>query len=258
MQHKHFVFSFSNRDLACTAYLNGIPFFTDNVRNQMDPVLRLNRFITPGKNKLELVLTVPPSEMILPEENVSFTGKVECMEGDSQSHTIIELVKIDWTYENIMDFPIHLSFTFDAGLAYGPRVWEQAEPITESNLDRQQLIQYIQRVREALESKTFSVLEPFLNIKHVELSNAFGFPIDEIKNDDKRVFEEMFADPDWGIPEFDTNNLVFDFWAENRILSVLRPNGKEVLRTAKLSSLDIFYSLPLHISRIDNSWCIVA
>jgi hypothetical protein len=257
MSHKHFVFSFSNRDLACTAFLNGIPFFTDNVRNQMDPVLRLNQYIVPGHNKLELVLTVPPTEMILPDEPITFTGKVECWEGDAQNHTQTELINIDWTYDNTQDFPIRLGYSFDVGLGYGSRVWQAGEQVTESNLNLSELLNYIGQLKAALESKVFSVLEPFLAFRHLELSKAFGFSVDEMRSDDKRFFEELYADPDWRMSDFDSGNLIIDYWAGNRILSLQRHDGLELLRTPKLCTIDIFYSLPLKVSRIDNNWHIV-
>lgn len=81
--------------------------------------------------------------------------------------------------------------------------------------------------------------------------------VSELSKDDRDLFEKMFADPDWGVLDFDAGNLVVEFWAENRIVSLQRQNGHELLRTPKLGTLDIIYSLPMQLSRLDSRWRLI-
>ena len=201
--------------------------------------------------------SVPPARENLPDAPISIHGKIECVQGNESEHSTELLIEMDWILDPTQEFSVTLKYRFDAGRAYGHRIWETATRVSENPPDYQDVFDYISGLRRAMKSRDFNQLLPYLELKHEELSLAFAFPVSELRADDQELFGKMFADPDWRIMDYDSDNLVIEFWADNRIVSIQRQNGHELLRTPKLGSLDIIFSLPLQLSKLDGKWHLI-
>ncbi len=256
IQKREFLLKVRSINIAGTVFLNDIPVFSDQWRSETDKQTRVNHFIFDGENHLKVVLHVPPDVESLPTE-VTYSLSIEELEGTRESHTITERTRLDWALLSADEFPVILEGTFNIPQAYGPWAWQASEPIEMDSLDKKPLFDFIDEVRVALLSRDFARLSPFLAVKRRELARAFGFPEDELEKDDRELFETMFNCPNWSIQEWDAENLIFETMADGRMLRVLRSNGKDLLRTARLDDLDIIYSLPLDLIRTFGRWVII-
>jgi hypothetical protein len=141
--------------------------------------------------------------------------------------------------------------------AYGRYDWESARKWTDQDLDREGILHLADKLFNAFQNKNFGAISPLLKWKRLELGRCYGFPQDELENDDKELFDGLFGNSNWGLEQFDRSNLVFDIWAEGRIVQLIRPNGKEVIRTVRLKESDVIYSLPLILAFIENEWRLI-
>lgn len=253
---REFLLKVRSINIASTVFLNDVPVFSDQWRSETDKQSRVNHFILDGENQLKVVLHVPPDVESLPTE-VTYSLSIEEVEGTRESHTLTERTRLDWALLSADEFPLTLEGAFNIPQAYGPWAWQSSEPIDMDSLNKGSLFDFIGEVKDALLSRDFARLSPFLAAKKSELSRAFGFPEDELEKDDRDLFETMFGCPNWSIEEWDAENLIFETMAGGQMLRVLRSNGKDLLRTARLDDLDVIYSLPLDLIKRSGQWIII-
>jgi len=255
---KYFILSITNQSFAATLFVNDIPVFTDNLRNEMDKTVHINQYIIEGKNSFRAVLHVPSELDAIPDDSNEFYFKIEQILAESEESMTSSVVVEYLLKPNAEDsFPFIFDTSFEVSDAYGKYDWQTANQWSDESLDRSSILGYADTILKALKSKSFSELSPHLHWKRTELGRCYGFATDELENDDKELFESLFQNSNWGLEDFDPSDLVYDLWANGRIVQVIRPNGKELIRTVRLKESDIFYSLPLILAYIENEWRLV-
>jgi hypothetical protein len=129
--------------------------------------------------------------------------------------------------------------------------------VTDENLDRNSFMTFVNQLRKALLSKDVVQLSPFLAVKRSELGRAYDFPVLELVDDDRELFQSLWADPAFDLEPLWQDNWVIDFWAGGRLIQIQKPDGSELLRTVYLPVEDIYYSLPLILTWVEGNWVLV-
>ena len=253
---KHFILKVRSQNVANTVFMNDIPVFSDQWRSETDKQVHVNQFILEGGNPLRVVLHVPPDMEAIPKD-ITYTLSIEAVEGTEASHTVLEMIRIDWTLLSVEEFPVVIEGGFTVSSAYGPWEWQDGETVEVDTLDKEGLFGFVKEVRDALMSKSFDHLNPYLANKRKELGRAYGFPEADLEKEDRELFETMFKSAGWNIADFDPGNLILEPMAQGKMLRLLRPNGKDILRTDFLEDLELIYSLPLDLIRKSGRWMIV-
>lgn len=237
------------------ASINGIPVANDWVRSHHDGSVHVNQWLIPGENRWDFVLSIAPMDEF-PSQNLSVVFELflyQGVEGLADQETSV--ARLEWSGTREADFPVRLSGTFNPGWPAQPWLFQSAPAWNDDTLDRASLEIFVRDLREALLSRDFDRLSPFLALKRRELGLAYGFPESEMIEDDRELFPSLWADPAFDLePLPPRQDWVIDFWADGRLVQLQRPDGRELLRTVHLPVEDLYYSLPIVLAWLDGEW----
>jgi hypothetical protein len=249
---KHYSLEITNHKVAFAVYVNDILLSTNRFHQQGTNEFPINHYVYNGENTLRLNISINPKWF---EEMKEQKAQVRIIEsrGISGSFEESDIVVLKWQWDETVQFPVNLTTQFNLEIPYGSWLWLDADMLTEDDLNFQTLHGYLHSLHDLLNNKDYGRLEPFLTYKSTDLANAFYIPFPERLADQKRFFEnELFSTSGWGMEPMDVSNLMFDFHANNRLVRIVKTNGKSPLTSKPIG--DIVFELDLFLCHKNNQW----
>jgi len=249
---KHYSIEITNHKIAFAAYVNNILLSTNRYHQQGINEFPINQYVYNGENTLQLNMSINPKWF---EELKEQKAQIRIIESIGLNGNFEEkdIVVLNWKWTEDVQFPVNLSAQFHLDIPYGSWAWLDADIITEDNLDMQSLNDYICKLYNALNSKNYESLEPLLRFKSADLANAFYIPFPERLTDQEIFFKnDLFLTPGWRLEPLDLSNLMVDFHAKNRLVRILRSDGRSPIISNSMK--DSIFELDLFLCHKNGQW----
>lgn len=252
MKQKHFQITIDNHKIAFALYLNDILLTSNRFHNACHNEFPINQYIYNGENALRLNLSINPHWSESPAEQwckivvTQYCG----MKGALKPEVVSQ---INWKWDVETKFPVNLISKFTTTIPYGNWAWLDADIIHEENINMKSLYDYVTTLYTIMSSKDYHSLEIILKNKSIDFANAFYIPFSERLADQENFYKnELFSSQGWELEPLDLSNLMFDFHANNRLIHILKRNGRSPITSKPIK--DNIFELELFLCHKNNQW----
>lgn len=238
---------------AWSVMVDGIVQSTDRNLPSADERFPINAWIATGTNSLEAVVWVPPGKSQRPPK-MDFTVRVCRYEPGSR--TPVVLAERSWALPAdgaAQEFPVHLAAEFQVTTALPPWTWADADALPADFEPDADLLAFLHGARQALARRDLDAVAGLGRIKAVEMAAAFGVPQQERLADQRKFFQELFADPKFAMKPLDEKGLRLHRHAGGRLWEVTNGLGDPAVATVPLQDGSSF-GLNMYVCRKRGEW----
>lgn len=249
---QHFYLETTHTQIALAVSINGVHVFIDRNHAMPDNRLSINQWLFNGENEIDINFSVNPRfEHPLREQRANI--KLVQYAGTKPDFVPSTIKEISWKYlPDETHFPVNIHDMFSAFVPYGPWSWQNARSLTADTIPWESLRMMLTEIHAALSTKSYAILEPYLRTKARELAQAYYIPVEERMNDQAAFFNELFAEPGWGMHAIDFDGIVPVFHAGGRIIELVDRKGNSPLKSTDLDG-DTF-TLSVRVALVDGNW----
>ncbi|MEO7425028.1 MAG: hypothetical protein ABI036_07565 [Fibrobacteria bacterium] len=238
---------------AWSVMVNGIGQSTDRNLPSADERFPINAWIATGTNTLEAVVWVPPAKTQRPPK-MDFTVRVCRYEPESK--TPIVLGERTWalpTDGSAQEFPVHLAAEFKVTTALPVWTWADADALPVDFKPDGELLAFLHGAQQALARRDLDAVVDLSRIKAVEMAAAFGVPQQKRLDDQKKFFQELFADPKFAMKPLDEKGIRLHRHAGGRLWEVTNDLGNPAVSSLALEDGSSF-GLNMYVCRKHGKW----
>lgn len=246
MTHANYTQDVQSDGEAVTVLLNGWPI-ADIQGGQQAGLI--NYAIIDGTNHLTATINPPPGKG---KPGTSDTATALIQNGNA---TIFHL-KWKANAAPPQPLPVHQETTFQSGTRFGPRVWQNAPPITLDDATKQAIRAQVHRFRDALDAKNLDGMVQMFAARDREDAVSHGESPEQNTVAARKDYQEMLADPHWHMAPVHDDKIQFHLIVDKRVVLVDYGRDTHILTTIAAPSGDVS-AFDLYLSLINGQWTIV-
>ncbi len=137
-----------------------------------------------------------------------------------------------------------------------PLSWQNAAKLDLATLDKAGINAQIKRLYEALETKNVAETTALLASEAHDQEVGFGLPLGDPDGEQRKIYEEQFRQPNWGLTPVHYETLEYDLYGGGRVVRAHAPDGQPTFMSTpdKDNGTTVF---DLYLSLINGHWVIV-
>lgn len=248
-----FAIELESAGLLCELRLNDVRIDRDLTAVPRMREVRVNHWIVPGENVLELWLGTPRGPA---DETAVEVEWFRWEDGESRTAARRE-AGYRWARE--LRLPEgELRRAWDAALplgnAFGRWAWQDAEPADLDEADRAAIVGALEGLRAALEAGDVPAVRSRLALQNEEMARAHGLDPAARDASQRQYLAACLGAPRRRIEPLDAGSLVFTPHAHGRLVSVTDRFGLPPVRGSAGSAT---FDLPSTFSKIGGAWTVV-
>ncbi|WP_223653749.1 hypothetical protein [Hymenobacter psoromatis] len=137
-----------------------------------------------------------------------------------------------------------------------PLSWQNATKLSLATLDKAGINAQTKRLYEALKTKNAAETTALLTSEAHDQEVGFGLPLGDPAGDQRKIYEEQFRWPNWGLSPINYEALEYALYGGGRVVRVHAPNGHPAFTSTPdkdggTTTFDVYLSL------INGHWVIV-
>ena len=149
---------------------------------------------------------------------------------------------------------VHGQFQTQPPLA--PLSWQNAAILQKATLDKAGINAQIKRLHMALETKNAAETTALLASEAHDQEVSLGLPPDDPGGEQRKIYEEQFRQPNWGLTPVHYAALEYDLYGGGRVVHVHAPNERPAF-TSTPDKEGVSTVFDFYLSFIDGRWVIV-
>jgi hypothetical protein len=257
MAYLIYVLEVQSEGLAAEILVNGASAFHEPLGAARFLQTKLNPFLVPGENEIEVMLgppPPPPDGEPAPAGNRAFKLRAFRAEWGVEGP---DEALADFTYGSEPELPEQgrvsvIKLPFDAGAAHGRWAHQDARPF--SPADRAAVVGVVLEAHAALAARDAAALGALTSTKREELARALDTPADELAADERAYLQGFFQAHDWKLAPIDPAALVLSPTAGGRLVQVTDASGRPPLRGVGGGKV---MAMSVTVSHLAGGWRIV-
>jgi len=157
--------------------------------------------------------------------------------------------------EKTTEFPLSKSISFNFPVNVGTQLWKEAETLSDvSENDKNEIIVLIKALETSLLNKDISSTISLQKYKIQDDALAEKKPVEQLENATRKSYEWLNEQRGLTINNITLNDTSFKICCKNKVVFVSRINGTDALQ---LESDDLYFDIPIFVSKINKKWTIV-
>lgn len=232
MAYLIYVLEVESADAVADVRLNGASVFSEPLGASRFLQTKLNPYLVPGDNEIEVVLGRPPPPPPESPPAPAPSFRVRAFRAEWGVEGPDEDLGA-FTYAGDPPLPERGRVTvarlpFDAGAAHGRWSFQDAHPFDPA--DRPEIERLVGAAHAALIARDANAFLALTKTKREELARALDTPATELMSDERAYLQTYFAAPDWKAAPLDPAALVLTPTAGGRLVQVTDAAGRPPLR----------------------------
>lgn len=217
----------------------------------------INNLLTGASNTLTVTVK-PPHNKAAPPPNASMHVDITAYsnkdKGNKDKGRV--LYTYDWKRKNSHTPLPHIQKQFRTAPLSEPLSWQNAATLKMATLDKAGINAQIKRLYEALEAKNAAETTALLASEVHDQEVGFGLPRGDPDGEQRKYYEELFRQPNWGLTPVHYKALQYDIYGGGRVVRAHAPNGQPTFLSTpgKDGGTTVF---DVYLSFIKGHWVIV-
>jgi hypothetical protein len=245
-----FILDVRARDVECEITLNGITVWSACAVGDLRHQQVVNPFVDDGANKLTARVT-PLAEG---QPALAYRLVHTFRAAGAPEKTLIARVLPDPASPLVVGGPARsLADAADFPSPFGRWAWQKPGARVFTPEDRADIIAQVAAVHDALSRGDEAALLSLLHEKFQELGRAMMLSGQELADDAREHFQDLFASQGWSLAPLDPESIQIKPMADGRLVAPVRASGRSLLESAGGEP----YGLDLMMAFGDGRWRIV-
>lgn len=237
-----------------TVLLNDAPIVKSNELDSISTVEPINTWLLDAHNSLSLKIEKPSDDgkEYLPSISASIFLHDDASETPKPKEI---LVTVEFSGDTESNYPATISKEINATFSVGTKLWREATPVSSlTDTDKKTIISLVNAFSNSLYTSDIMQAIKLQQYKIEDDAIAENKPVTQIENAVKTNYHWLSEQKGIVSHPLSVDTATFSACYDNRLIYIQRINGDEAVM---LESDDLYFDVPIYVSKINGEWNIV-
>lgn len=253
----HYAIELDSAGLLLEVRLNDVRIYRDSSAVPRIREDRVNHWIVPGENTLELWLGLPAESASGDGDPSSFELEWLTWDSADSRQKADRIAGYRWRGELKLERGV-MRRAWDAvvtpGVDFGRWAWQDSIAELPEERDRAEILQILMELHLGIERREIGAVRDKLILQNAEMARAFGHDPDDRERRQRAFLESCVAASRWRVEPLRPAELLFHPQAGGKLVFVTDAGGLPPIRGVSQSTT---FDLPCGFSRVGGKWTVV-